>query len=118
LSLDAYREERDYLDLPTQDETSVGAVFRAGRELASNLRGDFELSYYTYERTVPSALPGARLLTNDRDTQAVLTFTRTSSPRLSLIAESGYLTRSRDADIGGTADYDGFWLILRVRWTP
>ena len=118
LSLDVYQEERDYLDLLSQDETNSGIRFRAARDLASNLAGELELSYTEYERAVGSPITDLELLADDRDTQAILRFTRTTSPRLAFTAEAGYLMRNGEDDLGGATDYDGFWVGLRAQWTP
>ena len=56
--------------------------------------------------------------TNDRDTEAIGRFTRTTRPRLALIAETGYLMRDGEDEFGEDSDYDGFWVGLRARWTP
>ena len=118
LSLELFSNERDYLDLLSQDETTAGARFVASRDLASNLVGQFELWYTDYERALSTSLPNVEVLSNDRDTQVILRFTRTTSPRLAFIGEAGYLTRDGEDDLGGTTDYDGFWVGLRARWTP
>lgn len=118
LSLDAFHEERDYLDLLSQDETNAGIRFLATRDLAANLSGELELSYIDYERAISTPIPNVDVLANDRDTQAILRFTRTTSPRLAFIAETGYLMRNGEDDLGGDTDYDGFWIGLRARWTP
>jgi uncharacterized protein (PEP-CTERM system associated) len=118
LSVDVFHDERDYLDLLSQDETNAGIVLRAVRDLASNLVGEVELSYTDYERAVSTLVPNVEVTTTDRDTEAIVRFTRTTSPRLALIAETGYLMRDGEDQFGDDSDYDGFWVGLRARWTP
>ena len=75
----------------------------------ANLSADFDVSYREYERIPIEDLVAS---SDYKDTQAVLRLNRTSGDKLTLSAETGYLTRS------GDRDYDGWWVALRARWTP
>ena len=109
LAMTGFWYERDYL--PTQGflESGYGASVTATRQLASNLSTDFTVYYGDFERTTETETV---LEEQNRDTQAILRFSRQSGAKLTLTAESGYLMRS------GDADYDGWWVAMRARWTP
>lgn len=105
----AFWYERDYLATERSDENGWGGGFNASRQLASNLSADFDVSYREYERnSAVASLPPS----DERDTQLLLRLNRTSGDKLTLSAETGYLTRS------GDQDYDGWWVAMRARWTP
>lgn len=118
VSLSAYQEDREYLDVLRDDEVNTGVRLGVTRDLASNLSAEFELQFNDYERTVTTPDPTVFATAEDRDTQAMFRLNRASGPRLTLIGEAGYLTRSGEDDIAGDQDYDGWWLGLRARWTP
>lgn len=118
VSLSAYQDDREYLDVLRDDETNTGVAFDLTRQLASNLSAELELSVNNYERAVTTPDPTLFTIAEDRDTQAIFRLSRTSGPRLTLIGEAGYLTRSGEDDLAGDQDYDGWWLGLRARWTP
>jgi hypothetical protein len=112
LSLRAFSFERDYLAATQQDEEHVGASFGATRQLASNMSADFSLGYSAYERRSLELDPSLSTTSNDKDTTVLIRLNRESGERLTLSAETGYLTRS------GDSDYDGWWVAIRGRWTP
>lgn len=118
VGLSAYQDDREYLDVLRDDETNTGVFFEVTRQLASNLSAEFELRFDNYERALTTPDPTVFLIAEDRDTQAIFRLNRTSGPRLTLIGEAGYLTRSGEDDLMGDQDYDGWWLGLRARWTP
>jgi len=113
LSLTGFQYERDYINALRQDETNLGVTFGVNRTLASNLDADFNVTYNDYERTTPGVVFGDEVVTNDKDTTAVLRLNRQTGKSLTLSIEGGYLTRS-----GDTSEYDGWWTALRARWAP
>jgi hypothetical protein len=112
VTLSAFQFERDYVRLGPRDETNLGAYFTVTRQLASNMSADFNVTYSDYERTTFDLDPSLETTTTDQDTTVLVRLNRESGPRLTLSAETGYLTRS------GESDYDGWWVALRARWTP
>jgi hypothetical protein len=117
IGVHAFWYERNYGNVQSElpvfeedraDESGVGGVFDVTRHLASNLSADFTFSYREYERPIVN-LPIEQTY---EDAEAVLRLTRTSGEKLSIGAETGYLTRS------GSGNYDGWWLALRATWTP
>ena len=112
IGLTAFQWERDYLSGLLQDEIQTGVSLDATRQLVSNLSADFSVGYSDYERDDLSLDPDATATASDYDTQVLLRLNRLSGASLTLSGEAGYLTRS------GEADYDGWWLALRLRWVP
>ena len=112
IGLTGFQWERDYLSGLLQDETQTGVSLDATRQLVSNLSADFSVGYSDYERDDLSLGPDATGTASDYDTQVLLRLNRMSGASLTLSGEAGYLTRS------GEADYDGWWVALRLRWVP
>ena len=112
IGLTGFQWERDYLSDLLQDETQTGVSLDATRQLMSNLSADFSVGYSDYERDDLSLDPGDTGTASDYDTQVLLRLNRMSGASLTLSGEAGYLTRS------GEADYDGWWVALRLRWVP
>jgi hypothetical protein len=106
----AYHQDRDYLTGLRDDEINAGAALTMTRDLASNLSADVELTYGDFERTL--ANPTTVDATSYQDTTLLVRANKEAGKRFVLSGETGYLTRS------GDADYDGWWVALRARWTP
>jgi hypothetical protein len=112
LSLMAYNYERDYISELRQDETNLGVSLGLQRTLASNFTADFTVSYSDYERVTPGLIVGEEVVSNDKDTTAIVRLNRSTGKNLTLSLEGGYLTRT------GDTEYDGWWTALRARWAP
>ena len=113
LGLTGFQVERDYLSGLRPDEIGTGVALDATRQLASNLSADFAISYSDYERDIvpldPDLSGGS---SSDYDTVVLLRLNRTAGSHFTVGSEAGYLTRS------GAIEYDGWWVALRLRWTP
>ena len=112
VSLTAYQYQRDFIRGLRQDEDGLGVTFGATRQFASNLSGDFSLSYNDYERSAEPIDEVVLPTSNDSDVQAIFRLNREAGSKLTISGEMGYLTRS------GDSDFDGWWLAMRARWTP
>jgi hypothetical protein len=112
LGLNAFGNEREYLNEVFGDEEGTGVAFTATRDLAQNASIDFTVAYSDYLRDETLLGPTPLEARHDYDTQLVLRGNRDFGPRVEASIETGFLNRS------GQQDYDGWWVGLRGRWIP
>lgn len=112
VSISGHQYEREFLEETLAGETSRGLTLGATRQFASNLSGRFTLSYSDIERADDFQDPANSGVSHDYDTQALLSLSRSSGPKLTISGETGYFQRS------GRSDYDGWWIGLRARYEP
>jgi hypothetical protein len=113
LSLSAFSDEREYINLIFGDDDGTGVRLFGSRTLAQNLSVEFDASYTDYargERLSPAL--DLILATQDYDTELTLRASRDFGPQYVGSVEAGYFNRS------GSNSYDGWWVGLRGRWFP
>ncbi len=112
LRLAAYRYERDYLTGDLSDDLRSNIAFTAKRDLASNLKGEFDAIFGHYDRTAVDPASDPQGDSHYNDQQYIFRLNRDMSRDLTATAETGWLQRT------GSEDYDGWWVALRLRYAP
>lgn len=112
LRLSVNRFERDYLSGDLADDVRANILLTARRDLASNLKGEFDIRYSEFERTQSATGPDPDLTTDYSDYEFIVRVKRDMGRSLTATAETGYLERT------GDTEYDGWWVALRLRYVP